>query len=126
MIIAIDPGITSGVAIKDDAGNYATYEYSPYQKVWQLLTTYRWDAIVCENFVAVDISRYGIITVRIVGGIECYATLNNIPLTIQQNIMRIPFKQRATDMIIAQFGKRMPRDHRMDALAHLLCWESKQ
>lgn len=121
-IISIDPGLTTGVAIRigDDI---SVLELNPYQAVWKFLKNNIWDQVVCENFTAQNISSYGIVTVRIVGGIECYCTLNNIPLTIQQNIMRIPYKPRALEMLIAKYGSKPPRDHRLDALAHLLRWE---
>lgn len=120
VIIAIDPGITTGVAtcIK---GKYKVMEIKPYVNVWQYLNIFPWEQVICENFTATDISKYGIITVRIIGGIEEICIRKEVPLTIQQNIMRIPYIPRAVEII----GK-LPRDHRKDALAHLLRWQATQ
>jgi len=84
-----------------------------------------WDHVICENFLAQNISHYGILTVRIVGGIEAICLALGIPLTIQQNVMRVPYKPRAVELMKEVYGKKHPRDHEMDALAHMLCWEAK-
>lgn len=122
-LISIDPGITTGVATEVDDQPLAVMEVHDYKLVWQMVAKGLWDHVICENFTATFISKEGVVTVRIVGGIEAICTLQKKPLTIQQNIMRLPFKEQAQNLIVAAYGKKLPREHRMDALAHLLRWK---
>lgn len=121
-ILAIDPGQKyTGIAIKSEE-IYTTYEIQHIYAAWDYVCLIDWDLVICENFTAVQISTYGLATVRIIGGVEALCRDRNISYTHVQNFQRIKFKEQAKQMIIAAKG-RMIRDHEQDALAHLLAWE---
>lgn len=129
-LLSIDPGLTTGIAVKAD-NKYQTMELAPYQLVWRLVQHTEWDQVICEDFIPVDpktkqplISSYGTTTVKLVGGIEAICYIRDIPFTLQRNVDRIPFKSQALDLMISLYGKKHPRDHELDALAHLLRFEA--
>lgn len=120
-VIAIDPGVTSGIATRID-GKYNTFEAIDYRAVWHIIYSVRnFDVLLCENFAATTISSYGLHTVRLIGGLEALCLEHNIPYMTQQNARRVKYKYKAIQIM----GQKGPRDHMMDALAHLLCWENE-
>lgn len=123
-ILAVDPGSRyTGIATRIN-GIYETVELLDYTVVWKLVAYTDFDLVLCENFTAVAIAKYGLTTVRIIGGIEALCLSKNIPFMTQQNVRRLKYKAKAKEMIIAAKGK-MIRDHEQDAMAHLLCWEAE-
>jgi len=115
-IVAIDPGGTTGVASKIN-GEYNTYVLHDEEELWHLINE-KPDLVICENFVAELISKYGLYTVQLVGGIKALCYTHNIPLVIQMPQKRIAFVKPAKEMI-----RRGHPDHEHDALAHLLAFE---
>lgn len=130
-VISIDPGGKSGVAIRFNDGTIETcicesifkngkQETFDPRSLYELFLTYKFDHAVIETFQAQTITRYGLHTVRIVGGIEALCIAKDIPLTKHMPVDRYPFLQDAKDLLQ---GKR-PMIHQVDALAHLLRWEN--
>lgn len=124
-ILAIDPGSRyCGIAVYN--GKYNTMEIEGnYQLVWQLAINGQWSHIVCEDFTAKMISRYGITTVRVIGGIEAICMTRNIPLNRPQAGARIPYKARAEQLLVKIHGHLPPRDHQLSALSHMLRFQDK-
>lgn len=119
-VLSIDPGITTGIATRVH-GKYSTFEVINYEGVFDIVQDHPWDLVLCENFTAKHISKYGLATVRIIGGVAAICYLRKIPMKTQQNFERIRYKPKAIELM---GGNKGPRDHKMDALAHLLCWEA--
>lgn len=120
-IICIDPGITSGIAYK--LGTiYQTCVANTNVQVYEFLRDYDFDTVIIEQFNASNISKYGLRTTEIVGGVEAICWLRHLPLIRRTPAQRIPFLRRAAVML-----KDKPHmDHQIDALAHLLSWEHKR
>lgn len=121
-ILAIDPGKTTGLAIKIDK-KIRLLEITDYPVVWWWVANNPWDHVVCEGFVAQHISRFGLLTVRIIGGVEAICREHGIPYTIQPSGRRVPFLPKAIEIIERTHGKRLAREHRQDAFANLLEYE---
>ena len=123
-ILALDPGVTTGVAMKSEIG-YHTLEVRDTKQLWLMVSCGSWDQVIVENFVAQDIYKYGLHTVRLIGNIEALCWARKIPFTTQQNVQRLPYKDRALTLLKAiHEGKKPPRDHELDSPAHILCWEA--
>lgn len=121
-VIAVDPGITTGIATFID-DKYGSLELTPYMGVWDFLEQ-PWDLVICENFTAEQISKYGVTTIRIIGGIEAICYRRKIPLQFHRNVDRLPYIARAKKLLLDLHGMRLPRDHRIDSMAHLLRWHT--
>lgn len=115
-IISLDPGGTIGVASKIN-GEYNSFELKDEEELWHLLNE-KPDLVIAENFVAELISKYGLYTVQLIGGIKALCYTHNIPLVLQMPQKRIAFVKEAKVIV----GKR-PRDHEWAAMAHLLAYE---
>lgn len=114
--IAIDPGLTTGVALKLETV-YKTLTVTTPEEVWDLINQLKWDYIICENFTTAGrISGYGLHTVRIIGGIQAICHLKGLELSL-----RMPQHRRSKQ---AKADKMATVIHERDALAHLLAWEA--
>lgn len=119
-VLSIDPGVTTGIALRvDENGSWITCVCKEWQEVCDLIKIDSLDQIVIENFAAENISKYGLITVRIVGGIQFVSRKYDIPLKIHNPQDRYPFRTQAKLML----EDRKHTVHEMDALSHLLRWE---
>lgn len=128
-IIAIDPGVTSGIAIRDLATNMiTTCVCKTPEAVFDLLLGGTIKQIVIENFQAQQISKYGLHTVRVVGGTYSLAYEHKIPYEIHMPQDRYAFlsdSKEFLDGVKKDTGYRY-MEHEKDALAHLLRWEYNQ
>lgn len=125
-ILAIDPGGTTGIAVKDRGDQYNTFVCKDEEELWELFRSPP-TLVIIENFVAELISKYGLYTVQLVGGVKALCYLHNIPLVIQMPQKRIAFVKEAKQKLKDQ-GYRF-EIHEADALAHLLAyeyWSAKQ
>lgn len=121
-IIAIDPGATSGIAIRlETRPDYVTTTVTTPQDVWTYITALLWDAVVIERFATSSrISKYGLLTVEIVGGVRalCHALkLNYVQHTPQT---RLAFQAQAKTILKG----RSVVIHEVESLAHLLAYEA--
>lgn len=87
-------------------------------EVWEFVKQVKWGQVICENFTTAGrISSYGLLTVRIIGGVQAICWLYDLPLAMQMpqhRNMRQKMADGMADVI-----------HERDALAHLLSWEAR-
>lgn len=119
--LGIDPGLTTGMAVgyRDIESNklqFMTWTCNTKEEVWDFIQ--KPIMIVCvEQFVAQLISKYGLHTVELVGGIEATCHFSRIPLTRQTPQQRYPYLEAAG--MLRTKGKGHTH-HERDALAHVL------
>lgn len=124
-LIAIDPGGTTGIAVKMAAADhYATSTETSPEKVWQLLTACLWDHVIVEKFATGGrISKYGLDTVEIVGGIRALCHTLRFPISLRQPTQRYAWQETAKDYLKSQGTHHVI--HEIEALAHLMAWQDK-
>jgi hypothetical protein len=120
IIMAIDPGGSTGVAVKID-GNYHTATITQPTELWDMLRDYKPDIVAYEDFIGNsmrDVNING--TLQLVGsivgvchvfGLKC---IKNVPQA------RRAFILDARRLLVNAQGKTV---HEVDALAHLLLLE---
>jgi predicted sugar kinase len=120
--MAIDPGISTGVAIHTD--EYVTLVVTEPTKLWDLILANQPSIIAIENFASGGlISKDGQATIRLVGAMEFACYVRNIRLVIQFPKERYQFMERSREML--KQIKKTPISHEVDALAHLLLLEHR-
>ncbi len=124
MILSIDPGNHAGIAYKGTDGSYTTTVVLTQEEVYDLIRL-KPDHVVVEKFNAVQISKYGIYTTELVGGIKALCYLLHIPLHVHPPQGRKAFMKEAKDIVNSNGGMHLVanKDHEIDALAHLLAYE---
>ena len=123
MIIAVDPGATTGLAWCDDMASdeYSTSVTRDAEELWQLVCLPGVTDVVVEDFqTAGRISKYGLQTVRLVGGLE--ALSYKVGFTIHVRMPMHRYSQMKVAKKMAPSGTKTRR-HEVDALAHLLAWK---
>lgn len=130
MIIAIDPGGTSGIAMRehDDSLSYIQL-HKPgevYEFLWRMLGSWKGEiveAIVCENFTTAGrISKDGLHTVRIIGGVQAIGIIKGVPVYTPEPSQRKMCKDEAERLAPKGYELR----HQRDALMHLLAYEYRK
>lgn len=119
--LAIDPGKTTGIAIRDNEGPYRTGVILTDKEVWDLIQP-GCEVVIYEAFQAAVIDKNGLLTVRIVGGIQATAHRLGIPTVRHMPQFRYRFLDDSR-AILKEIGLRTTGDHELDALAHLLAFE---
>lgn len=118
MIIAIDPGKTTGIAVYDGT-TLATEVLLSQTAVWDRISPVGVDTVVIERFSTADyLSKYGLLTIEIVGGVKaiCYQQGKTLVVHSPQN--RSSMQETAHTHLK---GKNVPfMIHEEDALAHML------
>jgi hypothetical protein len=117
-IVAIDPGGTSGIAVTTDGEEFQTCTYTTAEEVWSLVALPTVDAVVIERFATSDyLSKYGLLTIEIVGGVKALCQHLNKVLVIHVPQNRYS-QQDLADKYLKELG--IPYViHESDALAHL-------
>lgn len=124
-ILAIDPGGTTGIAIKL-GGNYQTCVVESAEDLWNLVSSTAWDAVIYEQFATGGlISKYGLHTTRLIGGIQALCHHFSVRCFAQPPQRRKAYLERAID-VLRELHKSNHDwlEHEKDALAHLLAWEA--
>jgi hypothetical protein len=126
-VIAIDPGTKYvGLATRRD-GVYQAIELNDYHMLWIMLNDIDWDVVLCENFTAKYISRFGLGTVRIIGGVEEICWRRKILFETRQNVTRLKYvKNKQADAKVRSLIGYNIRDHMTDAMSHLMAWEEHE
>lgn len=122
-IIAIDPGGTTGLAfVIDRQWNTATADDPAY--IFQLFKQFNFDVVIIERFITNQnyLSKHGINTIEIVGGVKALCIVQDMKLYTHVPIQRMAYVRKANTMLKLK-GERYV-DHEADALAHLLFWLS--
>lgn len=144
IILAIDPGITTGIAVRAANGQIATAVctstckacgsedihnltlrcktcggMSEAVQLYNMICEPTLEHVVYESFQAQTISKYGLHTVRLVGAIEALCWKLELPVTTHMPVERKPFLDDAAKLLEG----RRHMIHEKDALAHLLRFE---
>lgn len=116
-ILAIDPGRTTGIAIKI-ADNYNTCTMTERKDITTLITSHRWDVVIYERFISMgNISSHGIFTIELVGSIQAICEEHNLNAVAHTAQKRTPFIEAAKKKTSSKVS------HEVDAMAHLVAWE---
>jgi hypothetical protein len=126
-IISLDPGLTSGFAIRFDNGSWGTAAIPrSMMEVVSKIDEYKPTILIIETFIGIAYnSKYGIETMELIGAVKYWCLLNNCELVRRTNVQRKPLMPAAIVLLQERrklLGKRYV-DHETDALAHLLSWE---
>jgi len=121
-ILAVDPGITSGIAAKYKQDTYITSVCTSEEDVWDFVNPDTCDVVLYEEFKATKIDRYGLQTVRVIGGIRALCNYFKIPIFRQQPQQRRSFIPIARKYLQQNKGDRF-KVHETDALSHIMYYE---
>lgn len=122
-ILGIDPGVTTGIAIATWANNkwhFITSTHTDVRTVWELIDE-PIDVVIVERFSASLISRYGLHTVDLIGGIKALAWSHGIRVEEDTPTQRKPYMAYARSRV-ALSSDVAPHEqrHEVDALAHVI------
>lgn len=135
MFIAIDPGLSTGMAFRFNNGQWGTVTIpnmpDPNERLGLVLGTVvdqlmpgkdRCEAIIVEAFITMGyLSRYGIETLELVGALKSVCYLWSIPFVKQVPGIRMGMEPTAKKMLKAR--ETQFTDHEVSALSHLLSYE---
>lgn len=126
IVAAFDPGGTTGIALRmgDPPGPLAYWTYAANKKedVYEIFRSHKVDKVIIEQFyTGGHISRDGIWTTELVGGLEAVRYVLGIEVFRHPPQRRKSFIADAKAILKGQ--ARFFVEHEMDALAHLLAWE---
>lgn len=121
LLVAIDPGVSTGLAIKSDE-TYVTNTITDYSELWDLLKS-KPDKVAFESFSTGGmVNKYMLHTIELVGSIRGICYVYQIPHYGQTPQARYPFLTDAQALLNSiSDGSHTP--HEKDALAHLLLLE---
>jgi hypothetical protein len=120
-VLALDPGGSTGIALRLPNGAWETNTVTDPADLWDFIRE-RPDVVVFEIFsTSGRVDKYMIYTIELVGGIKalCYAL--SIRSIAHAPVKRYPFLAQAEELVRGQEHTR----HEVDALAHLLAFESR-
>jgi len=126
LVVAIDPGITTGLCLKGEALDRVTCVIENCGKapieVWKFLERGNFSHIILEQFSASGrIDENCERTLELCGIVKIYAATHSIELTLQAPQKRRAFLKDAK--LILQKRGALYMEHELDALAHLLRWD---
>lgn len=121
-LIGIDPGISTGIAVAYLKPSTDEYQFitatctEPVQVEEYIRPPVQ--VIIVERFSAQLISKYGIATVELVGGIKALCRREHIRLIEDTPQQRKPYIEKARSLIPG--GSTHAKRHEVDALAHVV------
>lgn len=124
-LLAIDPGGTTGLAIytlDDNGEDYLGFVAKSPGLVLKHIYTHPYDTIIVEDYNGQLISADGLMTVRLIGGIEALCYVLQIPRVLQFPQERDKYMPHAKQLV-NNFGP--DTRHARDAMAHLLCYQER-
>lgn len=125
MILSIDPGETTGLALRRDDGVVAFSMCRGKEQLWKLLEQLKKGDKVCiEDFITAGrISKHGLYTTRLVGSVEALCWRYDLPLQRQVPSFRTAWLGRSVKFLEQTVGLDHEHRHEKDALAHLMAYE---
>lgn len=122
MLIALDPGFTTGVALLDSRQVLKTYQKAfSHKDLMEYLEYLHPTTVVYESFVYQRRNKVELYPVEVIGVIRLYAQKYDIPLYVQSPGQAKNFM--TDDKIKAMSLWVKGQKHGMDALRHLLYHE---
>lgn len=132
-IVGIDPGVSTGIAIAtlwDNTSGTRTLHYNYFsatctepEQVWAYIRP-PVDVVIMERFNAQLISKYGLHTVRIIGGVQALCAEHEIQLvedTPQQRKAYLSYARTKIALPTAHDGNtKHDQRHEVDAMAHVI------
>ena len=125
MIVAFDPGGTTGCAMRMNvSGDILTCPLSKPEEVFDMIRDcVKSDPntiVVYEDFIGTKIDIHGSKTIKIIGGIVALCYVYKLAVTRHTPQKRRPFLDQSAEMMSSRKNITV---HEKDALAHLLAWE---
>jgi hypothetical protein len=128
VVMGIDPGVSTGVALAyfEDEWYYVTNTCKDPSEVWEQICS-PITVLVVEQFSAQLISKYGIHTVEVVGGVIALAWKHGIEVIRDTPQQRRPYLEYARAQVPPR-GAHTQHDlrHEVDALSHVVRYLYKQ
>lgn len=120
-IVAIDPGVSTGVAY-GDTDNYMTFtvQYLKLRGLWQFLYHQEPWIIVLEQFKGAILDKYRQQTIEVIGGVKAIASLTGTLVVEPEPAARMAWKTSARRYLVQD--KQRFTDHQIDALAHMMAF----
>ncbi len=122
---AIDPGPHTGLAFVVNENEYRTYTLTGKEEVWSFLALLenKCDSIIVEVYSTANrVSKYGIQTIEIIGGVDAFCAITGRKCVRRQPQQRKAFIDKAR-AYLHNTNKSEFTEHEVDALAHLMSWE---
>lgn len=123
VILGIDPGVSTGVALAFHADKEWHYESATHTEVGTVLDLIAPPVrlVLIEQFSAQLISKYGLHTVDLIGGVKALARYHDIPCVTQTPTQRKPYLEYARTLVQPSANiTRTEQRHEIDALAHII------
>lgn len=123
-IIALDPGGSTGVAVRLPDGSWVTDTITDPADLWDLFRAPVGPPDICvfEIFTTGGrVDKWMIYTIELVGGIRAVCYVQGVMTFHHSPGKRYPWLQQAERMLKGQGHTR----HEVDALAHLLAYEGR-
>lgn len=133
-IIAIDPGGTTGLALRKPDGDWVTLKVQTQEDLWDFFvpSAPKPDYVVLEEWQFNDgIARpEGVLTHSLVSSIRGICYVSGVPLALRTPASRYKHLREATELYIGRRGSKSKtftkfESHEIDALAHLLTFEAQ-
>lgn len=128
MIVALDPGVTTGLACyeEDFHTKYRTAQLAPFD-VWVYLEgclEYDKIDIVCESFQYRRLPSVNLEPVEVIGMVKLFHYINSQDTTLT---FQTPHQRKFfTDDRLKEYGLWEPgKPHAMDAMRHLLVYQKR-
>lgn len=127
-VLGIDPGVSTGLAfafqsaVQGQGWKYSTSTLITPEQVWEHIKRPAEGrlVVVIERFHAQLISKYGLHTVSIIGGVEALCWSNGIELVKDTPQQRKPYLEMARRLVIPEKDVRVHEQrHEVDAMSHV-------
>jgi hypothetical protein len=120
-ILAVDPGITTGIAFISETGELLQAGTATYEETLDRVHAQQDCIIVVEDFIgAGPRTKEAIFVLKLIGGIVAICHVDSLRCIIQAPQVRIPFVPEAKDRAGLKVSK-----HAIDAYAHGLAFLEK-
>lgn len=120
LILAFDPGVSTGVAVKMD-DLYMTQVSNDPNDVCDMIS-HEVTCVVYEDFAAEVLDHNGLFTVKVIGGLLAMCHYHKVKCVRHQPQYRYPWLDAAKEMQKTTVKRSGQGVHELDALAHLLAY----